>query len=102
MTSFILCVIHAIAQNRFFLDKTLQRLPDTVHAAYYITSATVSDNYYRIEGYYLSGKLWMTGYSLYPDSIAANGYCVYYDSAGHKISEGRYIAGKQKGIYWLL
>ncbi len=74
----------------------------TKDKAYYYTIATQEGTVYKIEDYFLNGKLRRTGYSTSREGNnpkARFGHSISYDSFGFKTSEGDFKNGRMVGHY---
>gem|GEM_PF-930988 len=70
-------------------------------AKYYRIATKLQAHKYKVDDYYLSGKLQMSGFKdSFPDSQDGNtGHFVYYDSLGHITAEGDYINNLHEGLW---
>jgi TonB family protein len=89
--------IRAYAQSdTSFFDAQWQGT-DRAHASFYRPPAMLKDDLYYATCYFMTGKVQMTGSYSNKSCSIREGYFTYYDSLGHKTSEGALHKGNRTG-----
>ncbi len=82
-----------------YFDTKWHNVPERSGASFYRIPRVLTDTGYRIEDYFINGRLQMLGYATTPDDIIHTGNTYHYDSLGHKTYEGTYRKGMKTGLW---
>jgi Gram-negative bacterial TonB protein C-terminal len=104
---FLFFILHSLAQEtadkKIYLDSLLYESSEISHMYYRIIKnyyAEKKQNFYRVNDYYKSGKVAMTGTSKSNEYLLKEGQFVYYFENGNKKSSTYYKDGTEEGVHY--
>jgi TonB family protein len=90
--------LHAVAQQKDFLNEELQKQQEEIGAAYVRVSEKKGD-VYDVNINFIGGQLFMTGQYADDKLTIPHGHFTYYLLDGNKESEGDYFQGNKVGVW---
>ena len=70
-----------------------------IEARYFYLPVKKEGDLYKVQYFYLSGKLYLDGYHSSPDAQILEGYATYYNENGTKSRYGNYKENKEVGVW---
>ena len=104
---FLFFVLHSLAQEtadkKIYLDSLFHESSEISHMYYRIIKNYYAEkklSFYRVNDYYKSGKIAMTGTSKSNEYLSKEGQFIYYYENGNKKSSTYYKDGTEEGVHY--